>query len=509
MALRVTQGIMYSSFIQNMNGSLSNLMESNVQASSQKKVNRPSDDPVSSGRILSTRATLSTISTYGENIKQAAGWLALADGIVGSGNGSVQTVLARLSELAEQGSSETYDATNREQISFEVRELYKQIINLANTKFDGRYIFAGQNTDTPPYEEALAVTCHDSDSGNPNAIDTASFHVEGAAASTMIIQATSTGAAGSAGYRYSEDSGKTWKTATVNDNTPVAGQCVIEAGGVRVLVSDSSKTVTAVDQADMQRRDNGTWLYVRPTARYAGDDNSAQVVAGYGTSVTGTAEGNFARDVSVRIDAVSGSEISYSYSIDDGSNWIQTKVPQGVSLPVPGGYLTLNAVPNAGDQFQIHPHRADINFQIGDSDVITVNMVGSDIFGGLYDYPQDGIEYPVPVTGHANLFEVVGNLVAAAETNSPDDMGQALDDLKAVMNVVLTKAADIGGRENRLSVTQGALVMRSFSEEDNLSQMEDVDVSELMTRLSQQQIAYNSVLKSSSMIMQMSLVNFL
>ena len=136
-------------------------------------------------------------------------------------------------------------------------------------------------------------------------------------------------------------------------------------------------------------------------------------------------------------------------------------------------------------------------------------MIGSDIFGGLYDYPQDGIGYPVTVEGQANLFEVVGNLVAAAETNSPDDMAKAVEDLKDVMQVVMSRAADIGGRGNRLSVANGALVMRTFSEEDNLSQMEDVDVHELMTRLAQQQTAYTIVLKSSSMIMQMSLVNFL
>jgi Flagellin and related hook-associated proteins len=88
-------------------------------------------------------------------------------------------------------------------------------------------------------------------------------------------------------------------------------------------------------------------------------------------------------------------------------------------------------------------------------------------------------------------------------------MGKAVADLKAVMQVVMTRAAEVGGRENRLEITYSALTIRTYSEEDNLSQMEDVDLTELMTRLSQQQVAYNSVLKSSSMIMQMSLVNFL
>ena len=509
MAIRVTQGIMYNSFVSNMNKSLGAYMESNIQASSQKKVNRPSDDPFNAGRILNTRSTLSTLSIYEENMGQAMGWLSLADSIVGSGNGSVQNVLTRLTELAEQGSSESYDGENREQIAFELRQLYEQLVNLANTKFDGKHIFSGQKTDKPAYVQGLAVTCYDADSDDPASISSADFHVEGAASKTVLLQATSTGPAGSATYRYSEDGGKSWKDATVTDNSPEAGQCVIQAGGVSVRVSDSSKIVTEVDQKDESRTDNGTWMYIRPTAIYQGDENSNQVVASYGSNVTGTADGHFARDVAVRVESVNGNEVVYSYSVDDGSNWIQTKTPLGSPLSVPGGYLTLSGTPAAGDQFQIHPHRADIKYQIGDNESITVNMIGSDIFGGLYDYPQDGVGYPVPVGGQANLFEVVGNLVAAAETNSPDDMGKAVEDLKAVMQVVLTRAADIGGRENRLTVSNGALVMRTFSEEDNLSQMEDVDVTELMTKLAQQQIAYNSVLKSSSMIMQMSLMNFL
>lgn len=511
MGIRVTQGLMYNSFVGNMNRNLGSLMESNIQSSSQKKVNRPSDDPFNAGRILNTRSTLTHMSVYMENINQAMGWLTTADGIVGSGSGSVQTVLTRLQELAEQGATETYDKMNREQIAYEIRQMYEQLINLANTKFDGRHIFAGQKTDKPPYVAGLAVDCYNNpeDPDETGGLNEASFHVDGASATTVMIQATSTGRADEATYEYSNDGGKTWEPAIVTKDYPLPGECSIKAGGVSVRVSDGSKKVTAVDPDSEQRSDTGTRLNVRPTAIYQGDEDSHQVVMGYGTSVSGTADGYFTRNVAVRIDSVQNGEVSYSYSLDDGSNWVQSKAPDGMHLAVPGGYLTLSGTPAEGDQFQVQPHLADIKFQIGENDSITVNMVGTDIFGGRYNYPQDDKDYPVEVTGQANLFEVVGRLVAAAETNSPDDMGKAVEELKEVMNVVLTRAAEIGGRENRLEVTHGALVIRTYSEEDNLSQMEDVDLSELMTRLSQQQIAYNSVLKSSSMIMQMSLVNFL
>jgi flagellar hook-associated protein 3 FlgL len=154
---------------------------------------------------------------------------------------------------------------------------------------------------------------------------------------------------------------------------------------------------------------------------------------------------------------------------------------------------------------------------ISDSDSVTVNLVGKDVFGGLYRDPFTPDALPVNSGGAAhplegdetNLFEVCGRLVGAAEYGSPDDIAVALNELKTVMSQVATKAAVVGGRYNRLEVTHAALEMRILDEQENLGNVEDVDLTELMIRLSSQQLAYDSVLKSSSMIMQMSLVNFL
>jgi flagellar hook-associated protein 3 FlgL len=42
-----------------------------------------------------------------------------------------------------------------------------------------------------------------------------------------------------------------------------------------------------------------------------------------------------------------------------------------------------------------------------------------------------------------------------------------------------------------------------------MSNIEDVDLASLLTELANQQLSYETVLKSSSMIMKMSLVNYL
>ena len=55
MAIRVTQRNMYGSMINNMQNSLAAYMESVMQGSTQKRINRPSDDP---GKLVEEDRTM-------------------------------------------------------------------------------------------------------------------------------------------------------------------------------------------------------------------------------------------------------------------------------------------------------------------------------------------------------------------------------------------------------------------------------------------------------------------
>lgn len=634
MALRVTQGLMYGSSVRGMNKTLNDLMESNLQSTTQKRINRPSDDPAGSGRVISYRAELNTLVRYKSNVDQATGWLSTIDSIL-TGDGGVQSILTAIQGLELQGATGTVTTDNRQQIAEFLRGFFDQLVNLANKKYGSYHVFAGHKTDQPAYSIGLGVDCLDPNGANTDSIgyynsadrkdpNNTYFKVTGASASTVLFQAVgSVGGntppdqvgADTAIWRCSTDGGKTWIENIPTTYNPTTGQCEIAAAGVVMSFNlmdqgGNPKKVTLVDPTNEHSNDNGTWLYVRPAAIYQGDDNDgahatpvygAQAItlpvtprtvtaasavtatvsgtyrdavdveilssdagkiqyrystdggahwventvtgnppkvlgipggeltlsgtpaAGDTFAVTATptvpfdntnspqVEGYFTRDVAVRIDKVDGNQITYSYSLDDGSNWTQTTTPitsptTPNRLPVPGGYMNFGAlVPDAGSQFNIHPHRADIDLQIGDTSTITVNMVGKDVFGGLYNYHCEGLKtVPGP-----NMFESLGRLIAMAETGSQQGFQEAMGEMKEVMNLVLTKAAVAGGREDRLISTKAAISNQIYSQEEGLSSVEDIDITELMTRLAMQQTAYNAVLKSSSMIMQMSLVNFL
>jgi flagellar hook-associated protein 3 FlgL len=141
--------------------------------------------------------------------------------------------------------------------------------------------------------------------------------------------------------------------------------------------------------------------------------------------------------------------------------------------------------------------------------------VGKDIFGGLFQsYDMKMSNPPVasqPVWGGdaRNLFEVAARLVAFTECNNQEGIQQCLEDLTTAHQTVMTAAAKIGGKENRLEITKQVLGYQKLDKEERLSYVEDVDLTELLTRLAQQELAYSTVLKSSAMIMQLNLTKFI
>ncbi len=305
---------------------------------------------------------------------------------------------------------------------------------------------------------------------------------------------------------------------------------MMDMGGVRVTLNTGAE-VTGTDR-DNTNDTNGTWLWVRPSAIYQGDDEERIAVDKFVTNpaVTASAQGTFSNNTMVRIDddpiplPGPAANISFSYSTDGGRSWTTGRTapyPNGepTSLPLPGGFLDLsdNIVPpghaplSAGDQFVIRPSRALMHVEITQGETIQINNIGKDVFGGLYPDPASGFNQPVVLRGKAsnNLFETVGKLVGYLETNTQQGAQEALDDLNDAHSHITTYLGGVGGRRNRLDLTDSILYGLQLNATERKSNIEDVDVAELMTRLHMQQINYEAVLRSSTTIMKMSLVNFM
>ncbi|MEF2231359.1 MAG: flagellar hook-associated protein FlgL [Pseudodesulfovibrio sp.] len=554
--MRVTQQMLFDRYVGNMNKSLTSLIDLNTKAQTQKKINRPSDDPTGMTRILSHRDTLRSIEQYKENISTAKGWLNSQSEAMTQ----VSTLLTRAKELATQISTGSVDGDNREQVSYELRSIFDQMIGLANTEFENNSIFGGHKVGEDAYEKIMWLTTNDDRFSK--SVD---FTVNGSAGSTVLVQFyDSTGNTDVGGdmqlsdnnlrARFSTDGGDTWTDGTL---APSGSGYVLDMPGSGTSVTfHSDATVKVNDPTDKNVAD-GTWLWVRPSARYIGDDSDMKPqVDSFGPGsklISASASGAFLNaNVTIRIDNETDvgmdEDIQYSYSLDGGINWVTGNVAQAdttsnsaILSVANGGILTLASNGSnrlePGQQFVVRPRSADINLDISANSQVTINNVGKDIFGGIYQDPDNvlasngsivslssqsasrvfqsngaGSMY-VTTQGQdefsKNIFEVLGNLVAFAETNNQTGVQQCLANLESAHEHLMNNVADVGGRLNRLTIGSSILDGLKLNEDTLLSSIEDADVSELMTDLTQQQIVYEAVLRSTSAIMQLNLSKFI
>lgn len=145
--MRVTnQGLLHN-YLSNLNRNLTYLSKFQNQLSSGKEIHRPSDDPFGSTRVMSLRSSLAQNKQYLRNIEDSMGWIDMTDTALGN----MGDILTRIKELSIQGFSGTMAENDRHAVEVEVKQLIDQLAQIGNTKYDGKYIFAGSATTQRPF----------------------------------------------------------------------------------------------------------------------------------------------------------------------------------------------------------------------------------------------------------------------------------------------------------------------------------------------------------------------
>jgi len=159
--MRITQSMMSSSMMKNLQNNYKRLDKYQEQLMTNRRLNRPSDDPVGVASSLHYRAEISSTTQFAENVDDADSFLKFTDTVMNEATQIVQ----KLSELAVQGGTDTVPKDARENIAREVEQLYTHLVSLGNTQFKGRYILNGQRTDQKPYPDDPANEKYSLDEG--------------------------------------------------------------------------------------------------------------------------------------------------------------------------------------------------------------------------------------------------------------------------------------------------------------------------------------------------------
>ncbi|HIS28591.1 MAG TPA: flagellar hook-associated protein FlgL [Candidatus Avamphibacillus intestinigallinarum] len=144
--MRVTQGMISNSMLNNLSKSYGKLDKYLDQLSTGRKINRPSDNPFIAIKGMSYRTEVKQIEQFKRNTNEVHNWMDNSDDALSNATSALQ----RIRELASQAANDTYDAEQRENISKEVEQLKEDLIDIANTNVNGKYIFNGTNTNEAP-----------------------------------------------------------------------------------------------------------------------------------------------------------------------------------------------------------------------------------------------------------------------------------------------------------------------------------------------------------------------
>ncbi|MDT8902115.1 flagellar hook-associated protein FlgL [Anaeroselena agilis] len=298
--MRITNNMMVTSTIRNINAAASRLNEASERVSTELKISLPSDDPVVATKTIKYRDYVAKIEQYQSNASAADSWMSTTDDALSELYDYVAAVKDDISKActAEATTSDWAD------IKEEVMAYLEGIVQVVNADYGGRYIFGGFSVSEAPYELVERMATNISSA----AYDTGDFSLAGdLAAGSYTMTVTESGGT----YTVTMTDGTNTYTGTTDSSTgtvelktadgQVMATLTAPAGGLASasFTFDATECVAVkykgqylstvladtVDAATMQA------MYSGNTYVDSGSDQSIKYNLGYGADVTVNTEG--------------------------------------------------------------------------------------------------------------------------------------------------------------------------------------------------------------------------
>lgn len=401
MLSRVTENIkfnMINNNLSNVESQYGTIME---KLSTQKNINRPSDDPIGTNTVLDYRTAVAAIEQYESNIDDVSGWVTITETKLNS----IYDIITQASEIAVSQSSATASADTRSIAADTLASLIDEIRSLANSKYGDRYLFSGSKNDAEPFSsDYAAASIGDAQAASSNNFD-----------GTVVSAGT-----------YAATANKTYVLKIVD-------------GGSLPTLADAT----------------------------------------------------------------------YQISADGGKTWgaLQTDLSAPVSL---GDGITLSLTDTgarhlaANDLFKVNGYAAgyyrgnndEMSVEIGKNNNFSYNISGGDIFTS-----QTG--------GSADLFQHLDDLKTALENNNINGIQEQIDNLTSAQKQVTEYQSYCGSKTNSLETAKSNHEDLNLQITDMMSQVEDADLTALITDFQMKQIAMQASYNMAAQIGKMTILDYI
>ncbi|MCE5264219.1 MAG: flagellar hook-associated protein FlgL [Deltaproteobacteria bacterium] len=318
--MRITDNMRFNTTVSNLfniQSQYSDLME---KISTQKKVNRASDDPIAAAKIVDLRQGLAANEQYRKNITDADNWVSITESTLSS----AYKLLTKAMQIATGEVAGTADAESRRISAQNIQSYIDQMVSLANEKIGDRYLFSGSKNGVAPFSTSSAEARIEAiERAGNNVFDgtaASSATYSGTADKTCQVRITGGGSLATATAQISTDGGATWRNTTgdgIDLSVPgaMAGGIVNFGDGIVLSLDDGSGTDTfaAGDIFSVNAYAEATIEAIEP-----GEGNTST-----GTVVSsGTYSG--ATDKTYTVEIVAAGDLdtaTFRYSTDGGATW--------------------------------------------------------------------------------------------------------------------------------------------------------------------------------------------
>lgn len=510
--MRVTNSMISNSARQHISTAKNKLLTAEEQYTTQKKIQRPSDDPTIASRSLKFRTTVAQLTQYvTKNVEDALDWMDTTEGAMTN----VSSLLTEMKGVLNEGANGPLEADQRFSVLAQVRQAANAIFeNEANSDYAGRYLFTGYRTDT-----SLLF---------PTNTDTLEYKITEKFAPTdidLIRNVTSNIAfddtATEADYAAMETKiNECYRVQLAYDNcsnTAITGET--DAFSMNLKWGDADDEQREVTSIGMVSQEDPLAFDLDAYNAKNGTDYEALYIYDAGEVVFSTALYGEIQSKSA--------EISIDYSKKE---FDKNDIRPEMYFPCTSyNTVSMKTVDYAD------PDRQEISYEVNTRQSISVNTQAKDAFSTDIYRVLDYIERTIQGVKDAE------NRIADAEkriANTPSDDTETLAALNKLKNslenekelrisvmdsafgmgltmvdttsqVLDVAVADLGAKYNRTQLTYNKLLDNKVISEEQLSNNEEMDISDAIINLTQADNLYQASLSATAKILGNSLLNYI
>jgi len=161
--MRISTGMVFDASTRGMLKNQAELLRTQQQMSSGRRMLAASDDPVAASQALAVRTDEALSGQHAANQAAVRGGLEVAENMLGA----VGDLLTNARTLIVAAGGGVLGSADRQSIAAELRGLYAELLGMANARDgQGRYLFAGYQDGSQPFTQTAAGVVYNGDQGN-------------------------------------------------------------------------------------------------------------------------------------------------------------------------------------------------------------------------------------------------------------------------------------------------------------------------------------------------------